>query len=260
MSIHRSAGRGFTLIELLVVIGIVGILVALAITIGAKVTSGGKSAATEQVLRGLDMALKNLESDRGGIPAPTVLDPRQSGNNPNNTVVWPIADALWVDAPNGDDVMINSCGLFIAQCKGTPSAEGDLRQIDQKFLRTYDPDGGQASDFDSQPELLTAFDGWGNPIRYVHPTFHGIVGQGTGNPPSEMDVATLVPISSPKTYPGGTMKIRRGSVSSAGTKDADSDGGLCPGNRPYFYSCGADGDPSTVEDNIYIARPTVQKN
>ena len=30
---------------------------------------------------------------------------------------------------------------------------------------------------------------------------------------------------------------------------ADSDGGVCPGGQPYFYSAGPDGDPSTVEDN-----------
>jgi hypothetical protein len=37
-----------------------------------------------------------------------------------------------------------------------------------------------------------------------------------------------------------------------------ADEGLCPGNRPYFYSAGPDGDPGTRGDNIYLetARPT----
>jgi len=36
----------------------------------------------------------------------------------------------------------------------------------------------------------------------------------------------------------------------------DSDGGLTSGNRPYFYSAGPDGDPSTLEDNVYSNAPT----
>jgi prepilin-type N-terminal cleavage/methylation domain-containing protein len=254
MTIHRNA-RGFTLIELLVVIGIIGILVALAISIGAKVTSGGKAKATEAVLKNLETALTELQSARGGIPPPTVLDPRMVGATPNATVVWPVADAL-AYLPSGDTAMINSVGLFIAQCKGTPAAEAAIAKIDARFLRTYDPDG-QGAPFDDQPELLTAMDGWDHPIRYVHPAFHGIVGSGTGNPPTEVDAITVFDPGAGKAYPSN-LKIRRGSK--AGSDPADSDGGLCPGSRPYFYSCGPDGDPSTTADNIYTTAPTVQKN
>ncbi|MCC6660053.1 MAG: prepilin-type N-terminal cleavage/methylation domain-containing protein [Phycisphaerales bacterium] len=258
MTTQRDAGRGFTLIELLVVIGIIGILAALAISIGAKVTSSGKANATESVLKAMEGALDALISGRGGTPPPTVLDPRMQGSVPNTTVVWPVADVRWMDGAL--NAMVNSGGLFIAQCKGTPGAEAAIRGVDTKFMHTYDPDGGSATDLSSQPELLTAFDGWGRPIRYVHPSFHGIVG-GAGNPPVAVDVSTVVAVTLPKRYPVVNMEVRRGTKESAANKnDADSDGGLCPGNRPYFYSCGPDGDPSTTEDNMYLTRPTVQKN
>jgi hypothetical protein len=55
----------------------------------------------------------------------------------------------------------------------------------------------------------------------------------------------------------------------------DADGGMPAGNRPYFYSCGPDGDPSWIppppagntdpkprpNDNIYMEtnRPKFQK-
>ena len=32
----------------------------------------------------------------------------------------------------------------------------------------------------------------------------------------------------------------------------DSDGGITSGNRPYFYSAGPDGNPATLDDNVYI--------
>ncbi|MEM7623791.1 MAG: type II secretion system protein [Planctomycetota bacterium] len=48
----------------------------------------------------------------------------------------------------------------------------------------------------------------------------------------------------------------------AGTPVGDGDGGICQGGRPYVYSAGRDGDPSTVRardgekfDNIYTTEP-----
>jgi hypothetical protein len=38
----------------------------------------------------------------------------------------------------------------------------------------------------------------------------------------------------------------------------DADGGLTT-NRPYFYSAGPDGDPSTIEDNVYTVQPQIQQ-
>ena len=41
--------------------------------------------------------------------------------------------------------------------------------------------------------------------------------------------------------------------------DTDADCGFTPGNRPYFYSCGPDGKPDTIEDNIYLSEPTFSR-
>jgi prepilin-type N-terminal cleavage/methylation domain-containing protein len=258
----RSGGRmaGFTLIELLVVIGIIGILIALALAVGSRVASSGKERVTEQTLRALEGSLDAYIQAKGGMPGATVLDPRKNGSVPNSTYLWPVADARNMSSTSAVPEMINSVGLFILQTRGVPSAEAAFKNIDTRYLHTYDADGGTATAWTSQPELLTAFDGWGNPIRYVHPAFHGIVGLGAGNPPAQVDVDTVLgPAPSPRQY--AITQIRRGTAPGTGpATPPDSDGGLCTAGRPYFYSCGADGDPSTTGDNVYVVRPQVQKN
>jgi prepilin-type N-terminal cleavage/methylation domain-containing protein len=260
-SIHRSgkqcAGRsGFTLIELLIVVGIIAILIVLGLSVAGKVTGVGKKSATEQTLRTLDTALgAYIQASGGSLPPAFLTDPRP--NNNGGKYVQPIIDGRCESTGQ----MVNSVGFFMFQCKAIPDAAAALKHLDSKYLREYTPDAIGATGWDAQMALPTAFDGWGHPIRYVHPLFKGII------PPSPAAPTMFVPTTSIQPAPPGTTYgiagIRRNNTnSSAGVSppDADSDGGLNPATRPYFYSAGPDGDPSTVADNIYITVPRVQKN
>jgi len=163
--------------------------------------------------------------------------------------------------------------------------EGVLSHVDQRFVRNYniDDDPTDNVDEDGQPSMLTVFDAWGNPIRYVHPRFDGIIEEpgstrplGEPGEPYEDVVAALMPES---MLPQDTSLILLGHADSPFPEvrrsriveidrtearsnpalefpiEADADGGVCAGPRPYFYSAGPDGDPSTIDDNIYTTIP-----
>ena len=122
-----------------------------------------------------------------------------------------------------------------------------LKGIDPKLIKSRPKDN-------FTPALRTIVDAWQRPIRYVHPKFDGLF-HPTGDPAGFMtlsDAAVLGPPPQGRIY--ATDGVRRNNAA-AGGEPADSDGGLCVGNHPYFYSAGPDGDPSTIEDNVYSVKP-----
>lgn len=254
--------RAFTLMELLIVIGVIAILVGLALAIGAAVSGAGKQAKTQELLKVLDTSLSEFIASSGGIPGPTVVDPRPNPNA-NAALLQPVADAWTPDAPG---CMINSVGLYMVQCESQPSAAAVFKSLDAKFIRKWDPDGSaDPNAADVSPWLSTAFDGWDRPIRYVHPAFDGLILGPTY--PNGTDPATAVPTPTVLALSGSpqfaVLQIRRNNKPTpvgAPTDQADSDGGICRAGRPYFYSAGADGDPSTVADNVYTTKPEFEKN
>jgi prepilin-type N-terminal cleavage/methylation domain-containing protein len=250
MSLAHPVRSAFTIIELLVVIAIIAILIALVIVVAHRVAGSGKMRLTESTLKILDTALEQYIAVKGN-PPPVVADPRQGGASH----LIPVADAR--DVTNSTQgTMINSVGLFMLQCKEVPEAFGQFSKADSKLVHDFDPDQADPNpaspNFAQQPSLQTAFDGWGNPIRYVHPVFKGKVTGTSAN--NGVDVVTLLGNPPPgKSY--GIVTIRR----SNSQGDMDADGGLPPSNRPYFYSAGPDGDASTTEDNVYLVQPRIAK-
>lgn len=249
--------RAFTLMELLIVIAIIVVLMAIAVTVGASVISGGKAQQTRNTIHALDTLLNDIMQANGGLPGPLVEDPRDS------TKMIPIADAR--NMGSATKHTINSVGLFLLQAGTTSTSSDALKGIDSKLIRLYTPyDESEAGEDNVVPELTTVMDAWGRPIRYVHPAFHGpIYGPDLMNPSQPSS-----PLAVADVLPGTTAKftfdvIRRNAVTTPDASpvgDPDSDGGYCPNNTPYFYSAGPDGDPSTTKDNIYTKEPKFKSN
>lgn len=284
---HRRAHAGLTLIEVLVVLVIIGILATLTISVASRVSSSGKARLTEDAIRILDTALTNYVTAKEAIPSPVVKDPRE----PNRARYIPVADARNLGRSNpADRTIINTVGLFIYQAETEAGLTGLFAGVDQKILTKYDPDSmdpafrdsdtgdvdshinqfgpttgsGGTPDPEDQPWIPTMLDGWGRPIRYVHPAFSGVFygpnRLGPSDPTQGIDpgdadnFGDLIPRGHSYAY----TKIRRNrqATDAAGPSgEPDSDGGRPVGNRPYFYSAGADGDPSTIDDNLYSVRP-----
>lgn len=180
--------------------------------------------------------------------------------------------------------LINSAGLFAEQTKDVPDAEGRLSGLPSDVVRSYSvasqPNrfaNASGSDGD-QPDLPTPFDAWGRPIRYVHPAFDGLLVESGSEPWRASATSDGVQVDTIRGLKGvgdsgpeqvwALNSIRRNNYASYAPADPndlpefrdelpDSDGGFCPGNRPYFYSAGPDGDPSTISDNVYITVPEI---
>mgnify|MGYP000266772146 CR=1 FL=1 len=270
-----TSNRAFTLIELLIVIGIIGLLIAITLAVGGQVAKGGKERLTRDTLRVLDTALSEYINANDGIPDAMHLDRVQGNIN----YFIPVADAR--DMEHDDQTpaqlikgnqMINSVGLFIEQVKNVPKAKTAIDSLPTKVIRLLDPDNPDPAALD-QRKRLTVMDAWGRPIRYVHPAFDGLVLESPGDTTSPRDVGTIVgPPSGSDQYSIGKIRRNRDALPPSNPVKAeelaDSDGGVCVGNRPYFYSAGPDGkvgyDPATETDhnadNIYSTAPTFQKD
>jgi len=276
---------GFTLIELLIVVGIIAVLMGIAIAVGMRVGDSGKVKSTKDLLLALDNIYTAAQSGNAGkVLPPTVADPRlfTNRNDPAATLWIPIADARVKSGQNGgDELILNSAALFLWQARQYPEAAKLIESLPTKLVKVIDPDdpetqsGASANESNvvGQPQLATPIDAWGNPIRYVHPAFDGLIqrnGQVNGwSPLAPQFVPDLVP---PSRYLFG--EIRRNAFKLPDTSPtvpslpADSDGGTCVGGRPYFYSLGPDGKAGLEKlpdgsirdnnvDNVYSVQPTL---
>jgi prepilin-type N-terminal cleavage/methylation domain-containing protein len=286
IQISRARQRAFTLIELLVVIGIIALLISLVAAVGVRVAGSGKSALTEGAMQRMSGAYDLLKQASGDkLPAPTV-----EVRNPSNTTekaYIPIVDGQGGDG--GDVEPMNSIGLFILQLQNkSPDGRALVDGIDSSIVRTVTPHTGTSTPAFDEPhrELVTVFDAWQQPLRYVHPTFDGII-TGPGYPGNVSNDASFVdfdvetgnnPFRLPVTDRNGPLdyavdEIRRNSRptgSGTNAEDADSDGGVCPTSEPYFYSAGPDGKVGVEldsqgnvltdynADNVYLVKPTFQ--
>lgn len=275
------AGRAFTLVELLIVIGVIGILISIVLTIGARVAQGGRVRLTEQTIRILDMTIESMISDQGVLPSALVADPRDAGQT-SFTRLLPVADARDHGSsyqsgqpgqpPLPGHQMINSVGLLLLQAERVPSAATVAKGIDSRMIKRWDGDDADdilgAANGGAQPTLPTVFDAWNRPLRYVHPQFDGLIygpdymGGQVSNPAQEVSLQSILGPAPGGQY--GITAIRRNNRATGTGSNAenspDSDGGVCPSNSPYFYSAGPDGDPSTTDDNVYTIIPTLPKS
>lgn len=266
---------GFTLIELLVVITIIAILVSLTLAAGTKVVSVGRERGTQWAMQALDTSVGEYIQANGAIPPATVRDPV-------GTVVKRVAivDAMVDDqvadpsgAENVGNKVFDSTAWYIHQLEASgSSALAAIHQIDPKLRKTGIRKGVAFSNSQQTGSRTTRIlDVWGNPIRYVHPRFGGTHGQSAtvfenmtnvlGGNASDFKYDMFLRDAKTRWVPKAG---ENGTWAAAASADASgsvgiSDGGAAPSRRPYFYSAGPDGDPSTIEDNVYTIRPNLPR-
>ncbi len=279
---NPRARRAFTLIELLVVIAIIGILAALVLGVGQAVVGSAKKQATQDTLAILDSAIAAYMDETDGLPPAFVeLPPVAPATTPD---YWPMGDVRNMDYNTGANVpgirqgaqIMNSTGLFFEEAQKIPRVKSILDKLPSQYVVRRDVDSiPDPNPVASQRSLTTVNDAWGNPIRFVHPAFDGVLVKSNGSP---LDLSASSPpdlrVNPALAQQSKAQLIRRNSKSAnpnpvLAEDFPDSDGGRCTGNRPYFYSAGEDGrvgwlvdatgNPITNynTDNIYSQRPVL---
>lgn len=263
--------RGFTIVELLIVIAIIAVLASLALLVGRSAVEGGKRTQTTDTIRVLDTALATqMHVLDGQVPATVTFRP----NGGTQDYKFAIADAASATGSNSNEV-VNSLGLWMVTAQSDPAVRKILDQINPKLVQTISnpaPWGGPTTAATAVPAIATILDGWGRPIRFVHPYFDGIYDTAKPLSARYLDPGVTAAVQRPIT------EIRRRAVvttnpyvgaPNAATPPPDADGGKCVGERGYFYSMGADGRVGVLrrptapaeyidwnEDNVYTTRPT----
>lgn len=245
---RQGTRLGFTLIELLVVILIIGVLVALGLAVGSRVVQGGKTTQTRDLVKALDNVLNSYTSTTDQLPPAFIADPRGAASGPSvgsRPTFFPLADGV----SGGDGERINSVGLFLEQARSVAGISELLNGVDAQNLQdfAFTPASELSTDPGaSEPLLNTMLDAWGQPMRFVHPRFHGVIRDAVDLSGNEW----LGPAPDNGVY--FPAEFRRDPA------EGDADGGLTTNGQPYFYSVGPDGDPSTIDDNVYTTQPNIQ--
>jgi prepilin-type N-terminal cleavage/methylation domain-containing protein len=231
--------KAFTLIELLVVIVIIAVLVSVGLLVGTKISGSGKIKATENTIQILDQAMTAYLSANGNKMPAFFKDV--------NGRSFPLIDAS-AGATTANPVE-SSATLAMVIIEGEPSAAQILKNVPAQFATrgtlatgTYANTGaGTSAQIRRRGEAVPAEglivrDAWNNPIRFVHPAYHGVY----------TNRSIEVPGDSNQNF---TRRV------TSGTVVGNADGGQCSTSTPYFYSAGPDGNPSTREDNVYSKVP-----
>lgn len=262
MHAHSKSRRvrgGFSLIEIMAVLAIIAILTTIAVVVAGRVTNSGRVQATQDIIRILDTALDSYVAAREASIPPAFKDDANAFH------------PLWDGRPVGaaaDAAAEPSVQLFLLIATEVPEVELIMQGLDAKFVSRApistngNPVRKYVNGVLTNVNALVVKDAWNQPIRFVHPIWQGGAGDYwngsgmTGGRPQylEYDVNGNGSISAQErirrsfrpfnpTSPGAIYPI------------GDADEGLCPGNRPYFYSAGPDGDPGTRSDNVYTKKP-----
>lgn len=273
-----ATGRGaFTLIELLIVILIIGALMAIGLSVAGHVANTGKQHATQDAMKVLEATLTEYTAVTGAIPPKAYTFTDSDG-------FWEFAMvdgrggglSAFGDASGPDRFAVRpnpSLALYLAEVEKTDSVHSIVSGLDARLIQTvalaWNSNGEPKSqDFASR----TVLDGWGNPIRFVHPAFDGGHGDfytpntsGGWSKTTRDDLGVAQKRGTGAFGAGASTFIQYQRSATPFDPDdpdrtafwvGDADEGICTGGRPYFYSAGPDGDPGTRADNVYLTKPT----
>lgn len=256
----RRHPTGFTVIELAVVVAIIAILIGMVIVVGGKVIDSTRERATKQTLLALDAALAEyMAAKEGKLPPPLVT--YHFDANTGLARKAPLADGSF--APSANNVRpIPSTALLLKELATVPAADKLVKSIPSRFLRfspTQIAAGDPPIDDPNPVQLTEVLDAWGHPIRFVHPAYDGLLfDRPDVAVPSRAAPRELRRIIDGELVtnevPNDLQQVRRNNFvtwneSAAPVPSPDADGGLCPGNRPYFYSTGPDAKAGFLREN-----------
>lgn len=274
---HRQAPlprrAGFTLIEVLVVLGIIAILASISLVVANRVTESGRERLTSDIIKTLDTAAQTYVSQREKVPA-TFTDA--------DGYEFPLIDARGTrgTADSGIPTAATalpepSLQLFLAVATSMTSVDEAIRGIDSKYLEratvnstAQGRDAMELAPGGSKIALVLprVKDAWGQPIRFVHPAFHGgygnyfVADSGTGTyaagSPVRQPLVRRLKVGVNSTPTEFAFRRSARPFASGTTDIGDADEGLCAGVMPYFYSAGPDKDPGTRDDNVYSSKPS----
>lgn len=277
----RRAPGAFTLIELLAVISVILILATISLVVGRRVVDTGRTRTTQNLVRVLDQTMVEYLSSTGQSKLPAtytagdgrqfpIIDARAATNYVPNPV--PQLGNAWDFAHPAEP----SLALYTALLADAPSAGNLLSQLDQGLVRNIEVVTalGAVNGPDTQPlRSIEILDPWGNPLRIVHPAYHGGYGTVFTSSAANPGVFTnsinragnfrfVDPQSTTRAeYRRSAMPFNPTTAPEPGGRReynwvGDADEGLCSNSRPYFYSVGSDFNPGTREDNVYSVIPT----
>jgi type II secretory pathway pseudopilin PulG len=237
------------MIELLVVVGIIGVLATIGLAVASKVTNTGRIRATEDTIKVLDGILAEYVNAKGGIPPKELADP-----DPTQKNRYLLFDGRLDGLTDYTQPANQSVAYFLAVASEVPAVDALIKGMDSKLVKSVTIGVG-----DPKIQTVAVLDGFGNPIRFVHPAFDGGYGQYWDATGSSLNSSRAGLDYQPTGLPTMTLRRSYRPYDPSGAKDGwigDADEGICPGNSPYFYSAGPDGDPGTRDDNIYSIKPT----
>jgi prepilin-type N-terminal cleavage/methylation domain-containing protein len=275
----RARAPGFTLIELLIVIGIIALLIAMSVVVGARVVEGGKARSTQDIIRTLDESL-GAWSFNADTPLPEALrianpaDPTGARD-----YIYPIIDATLDGSGTPAGFPTSpwpSATFYAALVMQDASILPMLQGIDSTFIAPSEAPPRNPKTAKVARWALPALelrDAWGRPLRIVHPTYHGghgeywdaeqdkpgqgdraLLGEGRTDPQTGREGIRFT--NDKGTDDFGLFRRSYRPIKSGGpVQPGDADEGMCIGGTPYFYSAGEDGDPGTRGDNVYSTVP-----
>lgn len=209
--VTKASQCAFTLIEVLVVIVIIGILSGLVIGLASRVTSGGKFAASKNLIQSLDTILTEYGTlKETQIPAWVRTNQTQMSTDGTNDqlfpdeYIFPLFDGRFatrmLPPPSGGgtgtsrfdrelDPQQPVCALFLLLAAAeSPEVDRAIKRLDAKFIQRQDV-WAHGWKIDAASGLPTGLverrrlripvpvDAYGFQIRMVHPQFQGGFGR-----------------------------------------------------------------------------------